>query len=178
MASSSIRVAVGSANPVKLKAAEAGFADAFPDRRTSILPRHVASGVSDQPMSDEETLVGARNRVRELQRDHPGFDYFVGIEGGISARNRHFDAFAWVVISDGTREGESRTASFILPPEVEQLVRQGLELGDANDRVFGTTNSKQDMGAVGLLTRGLVTRVNLYQPAVVLALIPFLSDQD
>ena len=48
-----------------------------------------------------------------------------------------------------------------------------MELGQADDVVFGATNSKQAMGAVGLLTGGLISRADLYRPAVLLALIPF-----
>lgn len=174
MAAGTTRVAVGSANPVKVQAVEAAFAAVFPQSIISVAPVAVPSGVSDQPMDDEETLLGARNRTQALQEAQPDLNFFVGIEGGIARRDGALEAYAWVVVSDGKREGQSRTASFLLPPDVEQLIEQGLELGEANDRVFGTTNSKQDAGAVGLLTRGVVQRVDLYRPAVVLALVPFL----
>ena len=61
----------------------------------------------------------------------------------------------------------------LLPAEVADLVRQGHELGEADDRVFGRTNSKQEEGAVGLLTGGVIDRVQLYEPSVVLALVAF-----
>jgi non-canonical (house-cleaning) NTP pyrophosphatase len=48
-----------------------------------------------------------------------------------------------------------------------------LELGDANDRVFSTVNSKHQGGAFGLLTDGLYTRESVYTQALVIALIPF-----
>ena len=57
--------------------------------------------------------------------------------------------------------------------QVRELVEQGLELGDADDLVFGESNSKQQNGAVGLLTDNVETRTSLYEQAVVLALIPF-----
>ena len=44
------------------------------------------------------------------------------------------------------------TCSFDLPPAVAALVRQGMELGHANDHVFSLHNSKQSGGAVGSLT--------------------------
>jgi non-canonical (house-cleaning) NTP pyrophosphatase len=52
-------------------------------------------------------------------------------------------------------------------------VRQGMELGDADDAVFGRSNSKQANGAVGILTGNVIDRAELYEQAVVLALIPF-----
>ncbi|MDD5263960.1 MAG: DUF84 family protein, partial [Candidatus Bipolaricaulis sp.] len=60
-----------------------------------------------------------------------------------------------------------------LPDTVAALVRQGVELGEADDRVFGRTDSKRDVGAVGLLTGEVIDRTALYEHAVVLALIPF-----
>jgi inosine/xanthosine triphosphatase len=32
-----------------------------------------------------------------------------------------------------------------LPPKIVELLQQGMELGDADDIVFGQTNSKQKM---------------------------------
>ena len=62
-----------------------------------------------------------------------------------------------------------------LPPAVVQLVQEGVELGDANDRVFMRTGSKHTDGAVGILTHGLIDRTEYYQHALVLALIPFVN---
>ena len=82
-------------------------------------------------------------------------------------------AFAWVFILSGTQMGKSRTGTFFLPSAVAELVRQGKELGQADDIVFQTENSKQENGAVGLLTGNLMDRAGLYEQAVLLALIPF-----
>ncbi len=56
-----IVVTVASSNPVKAQAARAGFSKMFGDDLT-ILTLAVPSGVPNQPMSDEETHRGARNR--------------------------------------------------------------------------------------------------------------------
>lgn len=57
------------------------------------------------------------------------------------------------------------------------LFAEGLELGEADDRVFGRTNSKQATGAVGLLSKDLITRQSYYEHAITLALIPFLNEE-
>ena len=57
--------------------------------------------------------------------------------------------FAWAVVRS-QRTGalsKARSASFMLPDQIVQLVRQGVELGDADDRVFGRVKSGQ--GCVG-----------------------------
>ena len=48
-----------------------------------------------------------------------------------------------------------------------------MELGDADDVIFGRTNSKQGNGSVGILTADVITRTIFYQQAILLALIPF-----
>ena len=73
----------------------------------------------------------------------------------------------------GERWGLARTASFPLPPRLCALVAGGMELGDADDAVFGRSNSKQGDGTVGILSHGLVDRTEYYRHALVLALVPF-----
>lgn len=170
-----MKVIVASKNPVKLRATEFGFSSYFENIEVSGISAD--SGVSDQPMTNDETLKGALNRVlaaREIQADAT---YWVGIEGGLENNGETLTAFAWIVISDGKRIGKARTTSFELPEKVRNLIEQGLELGSANDVIFKKTNSKQKSGAVGLLTREVINRTVLYQQAVQLALIPFINPE-
>jgi inosine/xanthosine triphosphatase len=170
-------VVVASVNPVKVNAARGGFGRAFKGWELEVLGVNVPSGVADQPMSDDETLRGAANRAAAAREAVPGADFWVGLEGGVQDHDGRMEAFAWVVVLSGRRAGRSRTATFQLPPRVAELVRAGVELGHADDQVFGRSNSKQANGAVGLLTRDLIDRAAYYEHAVVLALIPFLNDQ-
>ncbi len=172
-------VIVASNNPVKLQAAQEGFARMFPGEEFSFGAVSVPSGVADQPFSSEETLQGALNRAQNARGQTPQADFWVGIEGGVEDSPEgqltpgELCAFAWVaVLSDG-RAGKGRTGVLFLPPQVAALVHQGKELGEADDLVFGRTNSKQENGAVGLLTGNVVDRAAFYEQAVILALIPF-----
>ncbi|MDX2283305.1 MAG: inosine/xanthosine triphosphatase [Bacteroidia bacterium] len=166
-------ICVASLNPVKIEAALAGFRMLFPGQPWEAIGRPAPSGVPEQPLGDEETLLGALNRARAAQQMAPEAAWWVGIEGGILWREDRFEAFAWVAVWDGMRQGTARTAAFSLPPAVADLIRAGLDLGQADDQIFGTVNSKQQNGAVGLLTGDAITRSGLYTPAVVMALIPF-----
>lgn len=137
----------------------------------------VPSGVAAQPMGNDETRRGAHNRAANALATEPEAAYGIGIEGGCTFESSGaLQVFAWVAIhaADGTR-GESRTAAFYLPSEVAQWLAQGVELGEADDRVFSRENSKQANGSVGLLTDDRITRTSYYTPAVVLALIPFMN---
>ncbi|MDD5265000.1 MAG: inosine/xanthosine triphosphatase [Candidatus Bipolaricaulis sp.] len=166
-------VVVASTNPVKLEATRSGFRRALPNETIQVIARAVPSGVGCQPFSDGETLAGAEERAHSARVLVPDATFWVGIEGGVEERDVRLAAFAWVVVLSADRVGRARTGTFFLPDTVAALVRQGVELGEADDRVFGRTDSKRDVGAVGLLTGGVIDRTALYEHAVVLALIPF-----
>jgi len=167
------RVCVTSTNPVKIHATNDGFSRVFPHFTLNIDYFPVDSGVGSQPMNDEDTFKGAANRVTFAQNTYPQFDFWVGLEGGVQRIGEDLAAFAWAVIRNRSSEGKARTAAFFLPKNISELVLTGVELGDANDRVFGQHNSKQKGGAVGLLTGGVLDRQSLYTDAIILALIPF-----
>ncbi len=176
MASTSKTIVVSSKNPKKIEAAHKGFMRILPDSY-EVRGVTVPSEVPDQPMTDEETLLGAKNRVRNARKAEPDADFWIGLEGGIHVNDSDggaIQSFAWVVVEgkDG-RIGKARTATYYLAEETAALIREGLELGHAEDKVFGQSNSKHQGGSVGLLTGGLITRGSYYEDAVVLALIPF-----
>ena len=168
-----VNIVIGSINPVKIEATLHGFTKMFPGIQVNIQSISVPSGVSIQPLSNAETLTGAIQRARNAARQVAGADYWVGIEGGIEDLGDEMAAFAWAAIGSPCRLGKGRTGAFILPEKVANLVRQGKELGEADDIVFNRQNSKQEIGAVGLLTGGAIDRALLYETAVILALIPF-----
>ena len=90
---------------------------------------------------------------------------------------------AWMAIVR-LRDGSistGQTGSFPLPPAVAALVRTGVELGDADDRILrvdGSTNNKQRDGTVGMLTGGLIDRTEYYRHALLLTLIPFMQKNE
>ncbi|EKB48465.1 inosine/xanthosine triphosphatase [Cecembia lonarensis] len=170
-------IIVGSKNPVKISCTEAAFHQAF---QGSFLVEglNVSSDVSDQPYGDEETFQGALNRARNSKNVFPEADYWVGIEGGVDLIQDEMHAFAWVVVLDSNDHiGKAKTSTFFLPKAIVDLVSKGMELGEADDKVFDRSNSKQENGAVGILTNGAIDRKEYYQQAVVLALIPFLKKE-
>ena len=168
------KIAVASLNPVKLRAAQAAFERLFPDQRFSVSGAALPSGVPDQPTSLAETMTGARNRAHNARRAQPDAQFWVGIEGGIEDSPLGMTCFARVhVLGADGREGLGQTAVFYLPREVAALVRQGVELGLADDQVFGRDNSKQANGAIGILSDDVIDREAYYIHAMIMALLPF-----
>jgi non-canonical (house-cleaning) NTP pyrophosphatase len=98
-------------------------------------------------------------------------------KGGVEMDGEDLIAFAWIVIRSRERMSKARTGAFNLPPAVAKLVLKGKELGEADDIVFNRQNSKQENGAVGLLTHDVIDRKKYYTHAVILALIPFLNPE-
>jgi len=166
-------IVIASNNPVKVKAVLLGFVRMFPGQDFETVTTLVASNVSDQPITDEETYHGAFQRAINAKNNIPDADFWVGVEGGIEDSESGMSAFAWVVILSPDHHGRGRTGTFYLPLEIANLIRQGVELGDADDIVFGINNSKQKNGAIGLLTGNVIDRTRLYEQAVILALLPF-----
>jgi len=167
------RLVVASSNPVKQAAVRRGYAALFSDQSFEVIAAPVPSGVADQPYGDAETRRGAENRARGAREAVPDAEYWFGIEGGVADGRCGLSAFAWVVALGPDSAGRGRTAEFILPERIATLVRDGMELGDADDRVFGRSDSKRKDGAIGLLTGGALDRTGLYEQAVIMAMLPF-----
>ena len=167
------KVIIASKNPVKIQAVKNGFEKMFPNQEFDFAGVSVPSNVADQPFSNTETFLGARNRANNASNEVADADFYVGIEGGIEQIENEMEVFAWVFIKSAVKYGKARTGTFFLPKQVVELIKEGKELGDADDIVFTRNNSKQENGAVGILTGDIIDRTKYYSEAVVLALIPF-----
>ena len=167
-------VAVGSMNPVKLAAArELGRYAPF-----TFSSARVPSGIAPQPFGYEETMRGAVNRAKAALSAVRGGAFGLGLEGGIRDDGDRSWAFACcAIVSPDGRLGRGTTGELELPPSVRSLVIDGLELGHAIDRAFQRSNTKETVGAIGVLTDGRIDRVRFYAQAVHLAYVPFLHPE-
>jgi inosine/xanthosine triphosphatase len=168
------KVIIASKNPVKIEATQVGFQRMFKNESFVFEGVSIPSEVGEQPMSHKETLEGARNRAKNARDQFPNVDYWVGIEGGIQDDEFGMQAFAWIVILSKEKSSQAQTAVFYVPEPIAKMVREGVELGEADDKYFGRSNSKQKDGAVGILTKGEIDRKSYYEHAILMALIPFI----
>jgi inosine/xanthosine triphosphatase len=171
--SSSLRLAVASANPVKLTAAKEAFLLAFKGG-VEIVSLDVPSGVSDQPMTFDETRLGAQNRVDNAKAETKA-DYYIAFEGGVDLYEDGPKTFAVICISNGKETIFGQSALLPLPISVYAKLLEGVELGTAMDNLFDTQNIKQKGGAIGQLTKGIETRMSIYKSATILALSRFVN---
>lgn len=166
-----MRIAIGSTNPVKCNAARAVLGSVFTSAHFEAI--EAPSGVSAQPWGDSETRRGAYNRACAALR-LTGADLGVGLEGGVQETEFGLMTAAWCVLvaADG-RIGIGGNSCVLLPESVAHAVRQGLELGPAIDALAQRENTRQQNGAIGILTDDLETRQSAYETIIRLALAPF-----
>ncbi len=169
-----MKVVVASENRVKVSAAEETLKEysMFSDAEISCVSAD--SGVSPQPKSLEETVQGAMNRAERSFKD---CDYSIGIESGLMevphTKSGSMD-FCACSIYDGKEHNIGLSCAFEFPKKVTEMIH-GLGI-DANDAFYkaGLTKDKKigsSEGAIGLLTKGRVTRKEYTKQAVRMALI-------
>jgi len=163
-------VAVGSLSRVKFNATLAAVRRLGMKHRVKAVK--VSSGVGDQPVG-MQSLMGARNRARRAM-EIANADLGVGMEGGLLnlLGSYYIGAVCCATNQEGI-EGLATTCLFLAPKGLERRMRSGRELGDIMDEVTQTRGVKHSIGAIGILTGGVVTRTRAYQDAAVLALSRF-----
>ena len=62
------KVVITSKNPIKIQAVKDAFTKMFSNEVFEYESVSAQSGVADQPMSDQETLLGATNRVINAEK--------------------------------------------------------------------------------------------------------------
>ncbi|MFW5907251.1 MAG: pantetheine-phosphate adenylyltransferase [Candidatus Natronoplasma sp.] len=162
---SSVKLHLGSKNEVKKEAVEEVFSDYFDFE----LECAEVEGVEDQPFN-EEIVRGARKRAEVPE----GFDYGIGIESGILETEGGPFSLEYVVIKD--KLGFSSTAhgpGFPTPKSWVEDMKKGVTLGRKLRVVF--EESRESIGAVGLLTNGRVKRKDCIKSACHSAMIPRLN---
>lgn len=167
------KVAIGSQNPVKISCIKKAFLAFWREKEFDFISISVPSGVNEQPKSDKECILGAKNRAKKALK-MAKTDFGVGIEGGIIETDKHFFARAWVVIIDNKgRIGLGSSLSAPVPSRYMNLINKGIELGKANDIITGVENTKHKNGYFGFISDNLITREKGYVDAVVMALARF-----
>ena len=167
-------IAVGSTNPVKIRAVK-NMARKLPLwAGAKIVALEVPSGVPAQPRGDQQTQRGAIQRARAA-RQAANADWGVGLEGGIIENEFGSMTCAWVAIVDRRgRLGIGGSTNLLLPRQIAARLKRGVELGDAMDEFAQLRGVKRKMGAIGVLTKGLFDRRRSYEFMVALAAARFL----
>lgn len=172
-------IAVGSQNKAKNLAVKIAFKKAFPDYEIETHGFDVESGVSLQPLTNEETLAGAMNRAKNAGVQLEDHDYAVGLEGGIVKVDRVVMLVGWVAIyKAGSGEpGVGHSSGLLLPEHMASALLAGEELGPLLQEMLGDEENtiRHTLGANGILSNGLYTREQEFTDATTAALARFVS---
>lgn len=126
----SLNIAVGTTYDQKINYLKEVLAELGVE--ANIFPAKVESGVSEQPMSSEETKQGSINRAKEALRKIREADFAIGIEVGYDLNeDKKYEMFCWASIVD--KEGNTISHishRFLLPKFHEEILKKNLYLSD------------------------------------------------
>jgi len=161
------KVYVGTKNPVKLEAVRKVLSD------FEVIGLDVNSGVGSQPLSDEETIIGARNRAESLPKGY----FRIGLEAGVQECLGVLYLVNWGVLIDEKDNYYYAGGTRIPLPKFikDKLFTEGKELAEVMDEYFNTVNIKHHEGAIGIFTNSLVKRVDIFVHIVKLLYGQYLS---
>jgi len=172
-----MKIAVGSTNPVKINATKLAFQKVWPKKKWEVVGLEIPSGVFEQPMSDVESIKGATNRAKGALKQAKA-DFGVGLEGGLQKFGEKWFDCGWIIVIDKKSTiGVGSSIRMQTPPKIMEFVKNGMEVGDIDDILFGQKNTKQKQGHFGLMTGGVLTREDAYLDGVISALTRFLKPE-
>ncbi len=170
-------------NPVKVGAVEEAFKRYWPE--CEVVGMEVESGVAAQPITEQETMDGARNRAMACIGDN---EYGVGIEGGVTMIEGKMFECAWVCVVKKSQitnspilkleyeEGLGGGLYFELPEKIAEKIKSGGELGPIMEEIM-KFDVKRTSGAIGVFTKGQLDRKSAYVHIMLSALIKFVSPE-
>ena len=165
---------VGSINPIKVMSVEETLEGYEFIKPFKIFPVEVISRISEQPISLEETITGAKNRSKDA---FVYCKYSFGIESGLMSVPQTKTGCMDVcvcAIYDGNTYHLGISSAFEPPREVVRLVfEKGMDLNDATHHLGLSANEKVGSaeGLIGILTKNRVTRKDYTQQAIRMALM-------
>lgn|SRR3989344_2117166 len=169
-----MRINIASKNPVKVEAVREVLRNYQDLANYEIIEIEVNSGVSEQPKSLEETVQGAINRAKAVFN---GCIYSFGIESGLmvvpQTKTGSMD-FCVCAIYDGKDYHLGLSCAFEFPKKVTQMIHEeGIDANEAFYRLGLTADRKigSSEGAIGMLTKGRMSRKDYTKQAVQMALI-------
>ncbi len=170
-----MKITIGTDNPTKVAALTEVLQEYSVFADLNVVGCSVPSGVIDQPLTLDETMLGAENRARRCYTADCRFS--VGIESGFLEAARARGGLMEVTICaiyDGEKIYHGFSSCFNCPDDIMAHLRQGRNLNDAAYLAGYTPNKeigKSGDGVISLLTRGRVTRKEYTKQALRMALI-------
>lgn len=181
MNNQTVKINIASLNPIKIAAVSEIIQDYNFLKTAEIEAIIVSSGVSEQPMSLEETLQGAINRAKNSFNN---CHYSFGLESGMIkvpyTKTGYMDVCA-CAIYDGEEIYLGLSSAWETPEAVFiEMHENGLDMNQAAYKAGLTINEKVGSaeGLVGIVTKNRLTRKEYTKQALLTALVRLEAKQD
>lgn len=174
-------IAVGSTNQAKVLAVKEVLLDSVRFSKAQVIECSVGSDISDQPISLQETIQGAKNRAKNAF-EKCDCKYSFGIESGLMEALGTYSGYLHVsvcCIYDGINYHTGLSTGFEVPPQILELIlNKKTELSQAcllsgisNNKKIGSTE-----GLIGVLTKGKIDRKEYSKQCVIAAVLQLEND--
>ncbi len=173
-----IKVLVASKNPVKIKATTDAFQPFFKDFQINSQEVVVLTANASQPIGEKQTREHSRLRVLQAREKYQGYNYYVGIEGGVvKAASNKARIVVYSSIGNESTIETIRGCGIPLPIEWYDALttHKYNELGDLAEQKSGVPDIKKKQGVVGFFSQNFVTRYDVLKQSVIMALVPYLN---
>lgn len=171
-----MKVIVGTTNSVKLEAVKEVLKDYELFKDSLVTGLNVSSDVSNQPLSLEEIILGAKNRAKNgysLEK----CNYSIGLESGLfraPGTNSGYLEACICAIYDGLNFAIGLSPGFEIPSFIlKYILENQMDLGQACYYSGFTTNQNLGSaeGMIGLLTNMRITRKIYTKQSLITALM-------
>ena len=168
-------IAIGSLNPAKTLGVRLVFSGLF--YNATFAEVSTTSVVKEQPVGMAEVLAGATQRANYAISQARG-DFGVGVEAGLFeiAPQQHINLQVAVIVDADGHTGTGLSCGFLIPEAfVHRIQGEGSELDRYARELTGVPRIREEDGIVYHLTKGNVSRLEMTQQCVRMALVPWLN---
>jgi len=171
-----LKILMGTENPGKIEGARQAFEKYF--ENVQIQGISVCSEVGEQPIN-EQIFQGAKNRVKNLKKyaieNEIEADYYIASEAGITnLLGEWIDINTAIVENKEGFQSIGTSQGFQVPEKYLEEIK-ATELGKVMDSVFRGKELGKGKGGISILTKDVVTRVDLTRNAFIMALIEHIN---
>jgi inosine/xanthosine triphosphatase len=172
---SRIIIAIGSLNPLKVRSVVRVFSR-FVD--VEVIAVDVPTSIPRQPVGSRDIVLGALERALGALNLTPEASLGVGIEAGpmeFYSKTGFLETQVAVIVDRNCKASIGLSPSFELDPNTVRRMMMGEELSQAVQIPRHLGDIGELIGYIGYITQGLVTRQDLTEAAVAMALTPRLQ---
>jgi inosine/xanthosine triphosphatase len=175
-------IAIGTKNKTKIQALQEALEEVQCFDDFEMLSFAVPSGIAEQPLSLEETILGAKNRAQASFLS-PSLTpkYGFGIESGLVEAPRTRTGFLNICVCSAYNGKEYSTGfstGFEVPlPILRRVLEDKLDLSQACIASGISSNEKmgEEEGLIGILTKGKVNRLEYTKECIHAALLQIVN---